>query len=308
VSAAPRIASAPAAGDEIWGYRILEELGRGAAAVVYRARDLRLDRDVALKALHAGAGLSRGDAGPVDASGDPALRRMLREARLLSRLLHPAIVPLLGAFAHGGVPWLVMEFVAGDALVDILARSGPLPVADVLRMGESLASGLEFAHSRGVLHQDVTPNNILVTADGRAKLADFGLARLSAAPRRRDGGAGPDGPASAAAPGPRPSEITGTRGYLAPEQALGLPLDPRSDVYSLGVVLYEMCTGRAAFPDVERQQPPDSIPAHDPVPPRQWNPSLTEPFERVLLQAMAVDRDGRFQSAGELEGALHALR
>ena len=210
-----------APGALVGSYRIVELIGRGAMAQVYRGTDQRTGRDVALKAPGA------------DGALDPdTLRRFLREVRLASRLVHPHIAAFYGGFEHAGRPWLAMELIEGPSLGEWIDVNGPMPLVDVVRHGEGLAAALELAHSRGILHHDVSPQNIAMAADGRAKLLDFGLAGLVAAPSRSDKLSRTQ------------TTVAGTPGYMSPEKIRGRPLDGRSDVFSLGLVLYEMATGR----------------------------------------------------------------
>ncbi|HEX4825914.1 MAG TPA: serine/threonine-protein kinase [Candidatus Polarisedimenticolaceae bacterium] len=254
------------AGTLVSHYRIEGAIGGGAMAKVYRATDVSSGRTVALK---------------VPRGGPDILRRFLREVRLAARLIHPNIVRVLGGFEHDGSPWLVMEFVEGTSLGAVIDGGGPLPLADVVRHGAGLASALAFAHARGVLHQDVSPNNILIAAGGRAMLSDFGLASFSSAP-----------------PGVESSRLlaVGTRGYMAPEKILGHSTDARSDLFSLGAVLYEMATGRPAFPGATNETVLDEPAAM----------GVGEELERIVMKALAKSPDERYASAADLAADLAA--
>jgi serine/threonine protein kinase len=256
-------------------YRINAEIGHGAMAHVYRATDVNTGRAVALKVPHAD-----GERGP------DTLRRFLREVRLTARLIHPNVVAVLGGFEHAGLPWLVMQLVEGTSLGAIIDARGPLPPADVARHGAGLASALALAHARGVLHQDVSPNNILITADGRAMLSDFGLASF----------------ASPAPNGLTPSRflVAGTAGYMAPEKILGHPPDPRSDLFSLGAVLYEMATGRPAFAGATPDQILDATLEMEPA-------DIPGSLGRVIAKALAKSPEERYQSAAEIEAELAGI-
>jgi serine/threonine-protein kinase len=255
-------------------YRIVGEIGHGAMARVYRATDQRSSRDVALKVPR-----SEGDVGP------DAIRRFLKEVRLAARLVHPNIVALYGGFEHEGLPWLAMELVDGPTLAETIDHNGPLPLPDVLRHGEGLASALGLAHARGILHHDVSPSNIVITADRRAKLLDFGLAGLLSAP----------------VGGRTRGTVAGTAGYMAPEKILGHRLDGRSDLFSLGAVLYEMLTGRPSFPGSTREEIIDATLAAAPA-----AIAMGETGE-IVLRALAKSPDDRYPNAEALEADLRLL-
>jgi len=256
-------------------------------AAVYRATDLSTGRDVALKVP-----FSDGE------GGTDTIRRLLREVRLTVRLVHPNIVAVLGAFDHAGAPWLVMELVEGPTLGETIDERGAFSAEDVSRHGEGLASALGLAHARRVLHRDVSPGNILMAAGGRAKLTDFGLATVSSAPHRGD--AGTHGGALEAARGP----LVGTPGYISPETILGACPDPRSDLFSLGAVLYEMCTGRPAFPGSTREEIFKATLENDPAAITPSPPGL----DAIVRRALAKEPEGRYRDAEEMETELRDLR
>ncbi|HJQ98364.1 MAG TPA: serine/threonine-protein kinase [Candidatus Polarisedimenticolaceae bacterium] len=259
-------------GSLVGSYRIDGEIGRGGTAHVYRATDAN-GRAVALKA-------------PRNELSDPGtIRRFLKEVRLTARLVHPNIVAVLGGFEHAGLPWLVLQFVEGESLGAMIDAGGPLPLAEVVRHGQGLASALAFAHTRGVLHQDVSPNNILIAEGGQAMLSDFGLASLASS-----------APSSLVSTRP----VVGTAGYMAPEKILGHVSDGRSDVFSLGAVLYEMATGRPAFAGSTNDDLLDATLEMEP--PAMGGPAE---LERIVTKALAKSPDDRYQSAAELEGDLH---
>lgn len=283
--------AALAPGTLVSHYSIVHEIGRGAMARVYRATDLRSSRDVALKVPRA-----EGEPGP------DTIRRFLREVRVAARLVHPHIVALLGGFAHAGLPWLAMELIEGPTLGARIDETGPLPLAELLKHGEGLASALEFAHARGILHHDVSPGNIVIAADGRAKLLDFGLAGFLSAPKGEHMGAPGRIPERARGP------VVGTAGYMSPEKILGQRLDARSDLFSLGAVLYEMCTGRPAFSGSTREELLDATLAADPA---EILPSASDQlkaFEQIVRRALAKSPERRYPTAGALENDLRALR
>jgi TolB-like protein/tetratricopeptide (TPR) repeat protein len=285
---APRAASRAEPGARVAHYEIVDELGRGGMGVVYRARDLTLGRQVALKR-------------PLPADDDDPLhrRRLLREARAAARLSHPHIVPIYEVLEHDGVPWLAMELVEGTTLRGLLAEGRPLPLTEVVRYAEGLASALETAHAHHVLHRDINPNNVMITK-GRAVLTDFGLARILAASEdstthSRDSGLD------------SPGRVVGTLRYMSPEQSLGKPLDARSDLFSMGAVIYEMCTGQPAFPG-EGPEVLDAVLHRPPTPVSRLNYEVPEELERIVRKCLTKDPDDRYQSARDLGVDLRALR
>src|SRR5450432_4343095 len=199
-------------------YRILEKIGEGGMGVVYKALDTRLDRPVAIKTL----------AALPDAK---SRRQFVWEARAAAKLRHPNIVVVYDIASDREIDFIVMEYVPGPSLSERLAQ-GPLPAADTLRFAHQIASALEASHAAGIIHRDIKPSNILLTPEGSIKLVDFGLARLQHAEDEGDTAR---------------RVISGTRGYMAPEQAAGHPATAQSDIFSFGAVLYEMVTGRPAF-------------------------------------------------------------
>ena len=208
-------------------YRLLSRLGAGGMGEVYLAHDAKLDRPVALKFLSPDLAVDR-----------DRLRRFHQEARAASSLNHPHIIVVHDFGEVDGRPYLVTEFIEGETLRHRLQR-GPLAIRDVVDVGVQLASALAAAHARGLVHRDIKPENIMLRPDGYAKVLDFGLAKLAAAtesadPARRESHT-------------QPGMVVGTPRYMSPEQMRGLDVDPRSDVWSLGVVLYEMATGRLPF-------------------------------------------------------------
>src|SRR5947208_11368121 len=218
------------AGTRLGPYEVLGPLGSGGMGEVYRARDSRLNREVAVKVL------------PENLAQDPgALARFAREARALAALSHPNLLGIFDFGREDGVAYAVMELLAGETLRARLLRS-ELGWREAAEIGISLAEGLSAAHSRGIVHRDLKPENIFLTSDGVVKILDFGLARRESMEAK---GRGPA--LRTATLEPQPGTVTGTIGYMAPEQVTGAPGDARSDIFSLGCVLYEMITGDPTF-------------------------------------------------------------
>jgi Tol biopolymer transport system component len=272
-------------------FEVFGEIGRGGMGVVYRGRDLKLERDVALKRPKREM-LERPD----------FRKRFMAEARAASKLMHPNITAVFEVFEEDGVPWLVMELIDGASLRSLLSAGQPLPCSDVLRYAEGLTDALRVAHLGGVFHRDINPNNILIGSDGRARLSDFGLARVW-----QQLGGDPRASKVTTATGSS-SGIAGTRGYMSPEQALGKPIDPRSDLFSLGAVLYEMCTGRPAFVHPETGEWLDALLHRDSQPISWVNQDVPIEFEEIVRRCLAKRRFQRYQSAHELLLDVRAVR
>jgi len=266
-------------------YRILEEIGAGGMGVVYRAHDERLDRDVALKVLTPGT-----------LSDEAARRRFHKEALTLSRLSHPNIATVFDFDTQEGTDFLVTEFIPGLTLDSMLA-AGPLAEKEIVRLGSQLAEGLDAAHRHGVIHRDLKPGNVRVTADARVKILDFGLARIVH---------GEAGPAAVTESLTETGLVAGTLPYMAPEQLLGSSLDPRTDIWAAGCVLYEMATGRRPFLGSGTALT-DAILHQAPAPPLKLNPLLPWALEAVILKCLEKDPENRYQSARELAVDLRRL-
>ena len=258
-------------------YRIEEKLGQGGMATVYKGHHDRLDRHVAIKVLHT-----------VFKDDDSFLRRFTREAQVVARLEHSNIVPVYDFAEHDGYPYLVMRFVAGETLKERLSQ-GVLSTPEIIRVASRIADGLDYAHKQGVLHRDVKPSNILLTTGGGVYIADFGLARITQS-----------GESTMSQ-----DMIMGTPQYISPEQAKGnTELDGRTDIYSFGIIVYEMVTGRVPFySDTGYSVIHSQI--FDPPPlPSSLNDKISPAIEIVLLKVLSKNPDERYTTAGEFMVAL----
>ena len=281
------------AGQIVSHYRISERLGQGGMGVVYAAEDIRLGRAVALKFL------------PENARDPQARERLQREARAASALNHPNICTIYDVGEHEGEYFIAMELLRGETLQQRLWR-GPLPLELALEIGLQLSDALQAAHSKGILHRDLKPSNIFLGEHGQAKLLDFGLARSM----RREPLAGvADRTATMMDPHlTSPGTALGTVAYMSPEQARGEELDARSDLFSLGAVLYEMCAGQAPFAASSTALIFDAILNRNPVPLSRVSPKVPPELERIAGKALERDRDLRYQSAAELRSDLKRLK
>jgi eukaryotic-like serine/threonine-protein kinase len=254
-------------------------LGAGGMATVYLADDRVLERQVAVKVLSASYAL------------DPlAVERFRAEACTAARLSHPNIVAVFDSGSDAGVHYLVMEYVPGQTLAQLLRRRGPLPPWRAAELTSQVCAALATAHAHGVVHRDVKPGNVLLDRDGRVKVADFGIAKAAAAPALTGDGM-----------------VLGTAAYLSPEQAQGEPVDPRSDVYALGCVLYELLTGAPPFGSAATSSPVAVAVrqvSQAPEPPSRRNPRIPAPMDAVVLTAMAKQPEQRYQSTQAMHGDL----
>jgi len=278
-------------------YRILSSLGSGGMGVVYLAEDSRLGRQVALKFL------------PASFSQETrALERFRVEARAASSLSHPAICAIYDIGQDGDTPFIVMEALKGETLRERIAK-GPLKVADVLDIGIQLADALEAAHDQGIVHRDIKPANIFLGDRNRVKVLDFGLAKLTASPSPLSSGADTsqidrtqDNQIT------QPGTALGTVSYMSPEQARGELIDSRTDLFSLGAVLYEMVTGLQAFGGSTTAVVYDSILNRSPRPIAHLNPVVPTRLEGVIATALEKERDLRYQHASDLQAELRRIR
>src|SRR5271165_6031680 len=275
-----------APGTRLSQYEILSPLGAGSMGEVYRARDTRLGRDVAIKVL------------PELASTAPdRLQRFEVEAKAAAALNHPNILAVYQMGTYAGVPYLVSELLEGKTLAETVRR-GPLPLRKAIDYGVQIAHGLAAAHEKGIVHRDLKPDNLFVTKEGRIKILDFGLAKVIP----------PNDPAANPAPTlTLPGVAMGTVGYMSPEQVRGLETDYRTDIFAFGAILYEMVMGRRTF---ERSTSADTMSAilnEDPAPISELAPETPVGLQRVVLRCLEKNPEQRFQSAADLAFALEAL-
>jgi len=279
-------------GQTISHYRIVEQLGAGGMGIVYKALDSRLDRAVALKFL------------PEKMAEEPlALERFRREARAASALNHPGICTIYDVGEQDGRAYIAMEFIDGETLRGHI-HGKPLPLEEILRFGIQIAEALDAAHAEGIIHRDIKPANIFVTKRGHAKVLDFGLAKvlpkgIASADQDSSGGA----PDSSSIVG----IISGTPSYMSPEQIRGDNLDQRTDIFSLGLVLYEMATGHQAFGGGTGGAIIEAVLMRSPVPARDINPDIPERLEEIIDKALHKDRDLRYQHTDEIRADLQRL-
>ena len=278
-----------AAGTRLGPYEIVSSLGAGGMGEVYKARDTRLDRMVAIKIL------------PADKVADSDRKqRFIQEARAASALNHPNIVTIHDISADNGIDFIVMEYVQGKSLEQLIPSKG-MRASEVLKYAIQIADAFAAAHSAGIVHRDLKPGNVMVTSDGQVKVLDFGLAKLTGVV------AGPLGPADATLTAHHKTQdgaIVGTIAYMSPEQAEGKPVDARSDIFSFGGLLYEMLTGRKAFSGDSKISTLSAILRQEPKPLAELVPDIPRDLDKIVQRCIRKDRDRRFQHMSDLKVAL----
>lgn len=256
-------------------YAVQERVGSGGMAEVYRARDDLLGREVAIKVLHERFARDRS-----------FVERFRREAQSAANLNHPNVVSLYDYGADDDTYFIVMEYIDGRSLHDVIEGDGPLMPERAAEIASDVARALERAHSGGLVHRDIKPSNIMITDSGQTKVTDFGIARAL----------GRDGEQTMTQTG----MVIGTASYLSPEQAQGNPVDARSDVYALGIVLYEMLTGRVPFSGETPLAIAYKHVRETPEPPSRVNQDVPQPLDAIVMKALAKNPDNRYSSAREM--------
>ena len=281
-------------GEQIGPYKLLEFLRAGGMGEVYKARDTRLDRTVAIKFL------------PRAFAATPAaLERFQREARAASALNHSRICTVHDLGNYQGRPFLVMEFLEGQSLKDRIAGK-PVPIPELVDLAVQICDALQAAHAKGIIHRDIKPANLFITTSGQIKILDFGLAKLVTEPHSATFIGTMTNDATVMIT--RPGSLMGTPAYLSPEQARGEEVDIRTDIFSLGIVLYQMATGRPTFRGETAGELIGAILHETPVKPSVSNPAVPGSLERIILKTLEKDRSARYQSAGELLADLGELQ
>ena len=267
-------------------YRILDRLGAGGMGVVYKARDTRLNRTVALKVLRP------------DLVADPARKtRFTAEAKAASALNHPNIITIYDIGSDHGTNFIAMEYVSGRTLGELIGRKA-LPVDECVTYAMQIVEALTAAHRAGIIHRDLKPGNIMIAAHGRLKLLDFGLAKLIVSPSTPEGNENASTRTAAGLQSPLTEEgqIIGTVAYMSPEQITGTTVDTKTDIFSFGIVLYEMLTGRRPFGGSTTLETAAEILKNEPKSPRELAPGVPSALERIIGHCLRKDPDQRFQS------------
>src|SRR5687767_13268736 len=258
-------------------YRIQERLGAGGMAAVYRAHDMQHGREVALKLLYRRF-----------AEDEDFVERFRREASAAAGLQHPNVVQVYDRGAWDGTWYIAMEFLDGRSLKQVVRETGPVEPQTAIELVTQVLKAARFAHKRGVIHRDIKPHNVIIDSEGRAKVTDFGIARAGASDMTETG------------------SIIGTAQYLSPEQAQGHPVDARADLYSIGIVLYELLTGALPFDAESAVTIALKQVTEDPTPPMQLNPAVSPALDSVVMRALRKDPAERFQSADDFIAALES--
>lgn len=263
-------------------YQIIKEVGRGSMGVVYQCRDPHIDRLVAVKVLRTDR-----------VESENFVQRFLKEAKVIGRLAHPGIVTIYDVGEEQGTVYIAMEYLEGTALSDVMKANLP-PLHDLVGLGVQLAEALDYAHQKGVVHRDVKPSNIVVQPDGQIKITDFGIAHVDDATATLQTQAG---------------EIMGTPAYMSPEQVLSQPVDARSDIFSLGIILYELAAGRRPFGGENRNIATVFKEVVELTPPEPVSvaPAIPAELSRIIMKALNKERDQRFQSGKEMVEALKGV-
>ena len=263
-------------------YEIIEQLGRGSMGTVYKARDPMIGRDVAIKTIQTRA---------IEGTQATEFRvRFFQEAKAAGKLAHPGIVTIFDVSEHERTPFLVMEYVGGQTLQSLLENKVRLDLDHVCDLGIQLGEALDYAHRNGVIHRDIKPANILVTNDGRAKITDFGIAKLNESAVTSTG------------------QLLGTPAFMAPEQFTGQPIDARADLFAVAAVIYCIATGERPFTGDTLLSIQYKVVQTDPVPPRKLNPAIVAGLESVILKGIEKDPSQRYQSGEEFAEDLRAVR
>ena len=269
--------------EQLGRYKIEKVLGRGAMGTVYRAHDPKIDRFVAIKTITV-QGVSAGEE-------EEYRERFSREAKAAGKLSHPGVVTIhdVGEQDSGQAPYIVMEYIQGTTLDSLIGNTVPKPISATLDLMKQVAEALDYAHSQGIVHRDIKPANIIITPEGRAKITDFGIAKLAVNQLTV------------------PGEAIGTPSYMSPEQIAGGSLDGRSDLFSLGIILYSMLAGQKPFPGENATSVMFSITYKEPLPVSQLNPALDPQFDHVMQRVLAKSPGDRYQSAREFAEDLESL-
>ena len=276
-------------GTKLGPYEIQSPIGAGGMGEVYRARDARLNRDVAIKIL------------PASFSADPErLQRFARESRAAAALNHPNILSIFDIGEDHGAPYVVSELLEGETLRDRL-RNGPLSSRKAIDYAQQIAKGLAAAHEKGIVHRDLKPENLFITNDGRVKILDFGLAKLT----RPEADLSGDAPTQQV--GTEAGTVMGTVGYMSPEQVRGKSSDSRSDIFSFGAVLYEMVSGKRAFHGESSVETMSAILKEEPPDLAETNRNVSPALERIVRHCLEKNPAERFQSARDVAFNLEAL-